>query len=186
MLRVSGPAHRRPLHGLQPVTAPRYDALALYGALAVTFAETHPFCDQIVQSSDDAIAKGKPGTEGRRACARHVATYTLGQTAAAYTVTRTLGYQLPLRAYLAGAAINAATHYVIDRRTPLLRFLRHPWIGKAHYLDHATCQRRPGTVDESGPGTALYEMDQAAHRVIGVAAAAVTAWLAIRTGTAAR
>ena len=155
--------------------------LALYGALLATFGETHAFCDQVVQNSDDAVAKGKPGRAGRAACARHVATYTAGQTTAAAAVTLTLGYRLPARAWLAGAAINAATHYVIDRRAPLVRFLRTRWVGKGGYLDHCTAQRRPGVVDTAGPGTALMEMDQATHRLIGVAAAAVTTWLAARS-----
>ncbi|MCP9964083.1 hypothetical protein LUX57_01795 [Actinomadura madurae] len=79
-----------------------------------------------------------------------------------------------------GALINGATHYGIDRREPLKKFLRNPWIGKAGYLKHATAQRREGVIDEGGPGTALFEMDQAAHRLIGVAAATVTTCLAIR------
>ncbi|MCG7525180.1 hypothetical protein MHW47_12110 [Streptomyces sp. OfavH-34-F] len=36
--------------------------------------------------------------------------------------------------------------------------------------------------DVSGPGTALMELDQAAHRAIGVAAALVTAWITLRKG----
>ncbi|NEA22628.1 hypothetical protein [Actinomadura bangladeshensis] len=154
--------------------------LALYGALLATFAETHPFCDQIVQNSDDAKNKGEPGRAGRAACARHVATYTAGQTITAAAVTLTLGYRLPARAWLAGTAINAITHYAIDRREPFKRVLRNPWLNLGGYLTHATVQRRPGVIDDGGPGTALMEMDQAAHRLIGVAAATVTTWLALR------
>ncbi|MFV2172389.1 hypothetical protein ACFHW2_11595 [Actinomadura sp. LOL_016] len=156
--------------------------LALYGALLATFGETHPFCDQILQDSDDAKDKGKPGWTGRCACARHVAAYTAGQTATAAAVTLALGYRLPARAWVAGAAVNGVTHYVIDRRKPLIKFLRSPWVGKAEYLAYETVQRRPGEIDSGGgPGTALMEMDQAAHRLIGVAAAAVTTWLAVRS-----
>ncbi|WP_328691530.1 hypothetical protein OHT20_04985 [Streptomyces caniferus] len=36
--------------------------------------------------------------------------------------------------------------------------------------------------DVSGPGTAYMELDQAAHRAIGVAAALVTTWLTLRKG----
>lgn len=154
------------------------NGLALFAALHATFSDVHPFCDQVVQHTQDAIDKGQPGWTGRRACARHVATYTAGQLAAAAVVTRTLGYRVPLRGLLAGAAVNAVTHYIIDRREPLKRFLRA--VGKGPYLDHCTVQRREGVVDQAGPGTALLECDQAMHRVVGVLASLVTTWLTVR------
>jgi hypothetical protein len=138
------------------------------------------YCDQILRNSTDARDKGKPGRTGRKACARHVATYSAGQFAAAVGVTRAPGYRASWSGLLAGTAINAVTHYVIDRREPLKRFLRSRWIGKAGYLDHATVQRREGVVDEGGPGTALMECDQAAHRLISVFASLTTTWLALR------
>jgi hypothetical protein len=111
-----------------------------------------------------------------------VATYSAGQVLAAVVVTRTLGVRVSWPALLAGTAINAVTHYVIDRREPLKKFLRSSWVGKASYLDHATVQRRAGVVDEGGPGTALMECDQAAHQLISVAASLTTTWLAMRDG----
>lgn len=154
--------------------------LALFAALQATFSDVHPYCDQVLQSSADAAGKGLPGRAGARHCARHVATYTAGQAVASLAVTRVLGQRLPLRAWLAGQAMNAVTHYVIDRREPLKKFLRSKVIGKGGYLDHATVQRREGVVDEGGPGTALMEMDQAAHRLISVAASLATTALALR------
>src|SRR5213076_3280582 len=62
-------------------------ALALFGALQATFSDVHPYCDQVVQNNQDAANKGKPGWVGRRACARHVATYSAGQLIAAVGVT---------------------------------------------------------------------------------------------------
>ncbi|GAA3831669.1 hypothetical protein GCM10022380_57790 [Amycolatopsis tucumanensis] len=154
--------------------------LALFGALQAVFSDVHPYCDQILQSSEDATKKGLSGREGAKHCARHVATYTAGQTVASVAVTSVLGYRLPLRALAAGTAVNAVTHYVIDRREPFKRFLRSKFVGKGGYLAHATVQRREGVVDEGGPGTALMEMDQAAHRLIGVAASLLTTYLATR------
>lgn len=156
----------------------RARGLALFAALQATFADVHPFCDQWLQSSADAAGKGLPGPEGARHCARHVAGYSAGQLAAAVAVTRALGVRVPLAALLAGTAVNAVTHYAIDRREPLKKAARV--LGKGGYLKHATVQRRPGQVDESGPGTALMELDQAAHRAIGVLASLVTTWLALR------
>lgn len=44
-------------------------ALALFAAVQATFSDVHPFCDQFVQNSQDAVNKGKPGWIGRKACA---------------------------------------------------------------------------------------------------------------------
>lgn len=153
---------------------------ALFAALQAAWSDVHPTCDQILQCDSDAVHKGESGPAGARHCARHVATYTAGQTIAAYAITRALGYRLPLSAYAAGAAINAGTHYVIDRRRHLVRLINK--IGKGGYLDHATVQRREGVVDTAGPGAALMEMDQAAHRLCGVIASLVTTGLAVRHG----
>lgn len=160
-------------------------ALAVFATLQATFSDIHPFCDHVVQNKNDATNKGEPGWVGRKACARHVATYSVGQLAAAAGVTRALGFRTSWSGMLAGTAINAITHYVIDRREPLKTFLRSEVIGKADYLDYATVQRREkpdGTpvVDESGPGTALMECDQAMHRLFSVFASLTTTWLALR------
>ncbi len=153
--------------------------LALFAALQATFADVHPVCDQWLQSSADAMGKGMPGRAGAKHCARHVGTYTAGQAAAALAVTRVLGFRVPMPAFLAGVAINTATHYVIDRREPLKRAARR--LGKGGYLDRATVQRCEGVVDQGGPGTALMELDQSAHRLFGVLASLTTTWLAMRT-----
>jgi hypothetical protein len=163
-------------------------ALALFAALQAVFSDVHPYCDQVLQASQDARDKSKPGAAGRKACARHVASYSIGQLGVAVVVTRMLGARISWSGMLAGTAINAVTHYAIDRREPLKRFLlsdrarklRLVGADKAGYLTHATAQRRPGVVDESGPGTALTECDQAMHRLIGVFASLTTTWLAMR------
>ncbi|GAA1982997.1 hypothetical protein [Amycolatopsis minnesotensis] len=164
------------------------EALALFAALQATFSDVHPVCDQILQRDADAVDKGKAGWTGRKASARHVGTYTAGQLLAAVGVTRGLGFRLPGKALLVGTAINAVTHYVIDRRTPLDRMLRSTLLGKGPYLDHATVVRRVGpggepVVDASGPGTAFTECDQSAHRLISVDASVTTTWLALRSRT---
>lgn len=185
------------------------ERLALLSALAAVFDGLHPLFDQWGQTGRDAVCKGLHGDHkvyldgtpvgsetddrsgqptltasqmGRRAVARHVAVYSAGQLAGAVVVTRVLGRRVPLRALLAGTAVNAATHAVIDRRAPLLWLAEKA--GKRGYIDHCTAVRMDGegalTVEASGPGTALMELDQALHRGIGVAAAVVTAWLAAR------
>jgi hypothetical protein len=194
------------------VKRPVLERLALLGTLAAVFGELHPLCDQWVQRDGVAALKGlrgdrkvwrdgtpvgeetddrsgqracTAGQAGRRAAARHVASYTAGQLAGVIAVTRALGYRIPPRALLAGAAVNGVTHFVIDRREPLL------WLadrtGKRGYIDHCHAVRVSAdgapAAEMSGPGTALMELDQALHRAIGPAAAAVTAWLAARDGS---
>ncbi|MFD9047800.1 hypothetical protein [Streptomyces zaomyceticus] len=187
------------------------DRLALFGTLLSVFDAVHPLCDHWVQSSQDASLKGLHGDHyvyadgtplpdgadpadsdvpvfrasvlGRAAACRHVRSYTAVQLATAVTVTRALGYRVPIGALLAGAALNAATHLVIDRREPLLNLADR--FGKRGYIDHCSATRidQHGnvTTELSGPGTALMELDQAAHRFIGIGAAALTTWLATRT-----
>ncbi|WP_031104707.1 hypothetical protein [Streptomyces sp. NRRL S-146] len=195
------------------------EGLALAAALTAVFDAVHPLGDQVVQNSHDATTKGMHGSHlvyrndgspveenpwrtgkegrtctasayGRRSAARHVASYSGVQLASTIAVTRAMGYRVPLSALLTGAAINAITHGIIDRRTPLL------WIadkaGKTGYIKHATVVRKAGgdgteypkpVQDDSGPGTALMEIDQALHRAIGLGAAVVTAWLTTRRAT---
>ncbi|MGN4164400.1 hypothetical protein ACRWOO_32735 [Streptomyces sp. NEAU-PBA10] len=192
------------------------EAIALFAALAAAFDGVHALGDQFVQADRDARAKGMHGAHrvylhdgapveedpwrhgkegrtctasgyGRRAVSRHVASYSAVQLGTTVAVTRALGYHVPASALLAGAAINAITHGIIDRRDPLIWLAEKA--GKGGYLAHATVVRKAGgegteypepVQDTAGPGTALMELDQAAHRAIGVAAAAVTAWLTTR------
>ncbi|WP_331759941.1 hypothetical protein OG422_31265 (plasmid) [Streptomyces sp. NBC_01525] len=194
------------------------EGLALVAALTSVFSEFHPLCEQFVQNSHDASTKGMHGDHpvyrsdgspvegtpqrhghagrtctasayGRRSAARHVASYTAVQLAATVALTHTLGYRVPPKALLTGAAINAVTHGIIDRRDPLIWLAKKA--GKDSYIKHATVVRKVGgegtehpepVQDIAGPGTALMELDQAAHRAIGVAAALVTTWITLRKG----
>jgi len=156
------------------------ERLALLGALTAIFGELHPLLDQWAQNSQDAQLKGLygrhrvyrdgtpvgHGTEdhtgqptmtagglGRLSAARHVASYTAGQLTGTIIATRVLGYRVPAGALLVGAAINATTHAVIDRREPLLWLAKKA--GKKGYVDHCTAARvaADGTVSAelSGP-----------------------------------
>ena len=187
------------------------EALALFATLLAAFGELHPACDHWVQGSTTARCKRlygdhhvyRDGTEvdasqprpgertltasarGRQAAASHVASYTAVQVGAALAITRALGYRIPPSALLAGTAINAITHAALDRGALLLKIA--DVTGKRGYLDHCQAARlgADGTVtaEINGPGTAWLSLDDAAHRALGVAAAAVTTWLAIRRTT---
>ncbi|MGW6877130.1 hypothetical protein ACWGHA_32895 [Streptomyces xanthophaeus] len=193
------------------------EGLALVATLTAVFDGVHGLGDHWVQNSHDASTKGMRGSHlvykndgspvvedpwrygpdgrtctasayGRRSVSRHVASYSAVQLASTLAVTRTLGYRIPTAALLTGAAINAITHAILDRRDPLLWLAEKT--GKTGYIKHASVVRKAGgegteypkaVQDSSGPGTALMELDEAAHRAIGVAAALVTTWITLRT-----
>jgi hypothetical protein len=181
--------------------------IALFGALASAFHGLHLWADLWLQRPKDAVLKGLHGDElvypsdgtparqvevprenetpvpacivGRRAATGHVLTYTAGQLVVTEAVARTLGMRLPWRARLAGAVINFGTHWIIDRRR-LLLWLAKRVNHKDTFIAFATVMRKPDTPpDTSGPGTALYDLDQGLHTALGVLAAVVTARLAV-------
>ncbi|MEJ8654655.1 hypothetical protein WKI65_43145 [Streptomyces sp. MS1.AVA.3] len=132
----------------------------------------HEGADHIGQRDAHAVAKGRPGSEGRRACAGHVAEYTAVQAAALLLADRGLGLRLDWRYAAAGLALSAITHYAADRSggrwgedpeteetTRMVRFAH--WQGKGNWL-----RRDP---------QAGYRYDQAWHKV----------WIALAAGVAA-
>ncbi|MFF3730994.1 hypothetical protein ACFYXM_11885 [Streptomyces sp. NPDC002476] len=132
----------------------------------------HEGADHITQRDAHAVAKGRPGPEGRRACLGHVAEYTAVQAAALLLVDRGLGLRLDWRYVGAGLALSAITHYAADRSggrwhedpeteetTRMVRFAN--WQGKGKWL-----RRDP---------QAGYRYDQAWHKV----------WIALAAGVAA-
>ncbi|MFJ5122356.1 hypothetical protein [Kitasatospora sp. NPDC088548] len=129
--------------------------------------------------ADPHVRTVKATTFGRLCAASRGLTYSAVQLAAGVAVTRAFGFRVPTRAWLAGTAITLATHTVIDRRRPLVAAAEA--LGKGAYLETATVVRAPGKApDSGGPGTALFELDQSAYRVLGILAAAVTAVVARR------
>ncbi|WP_157617287.1 hypothetical protein [Saccharomonospora marina] len=183
------------------------ERVALFGALASAFHGAHLWADHWLQRPKDAVLKGLHGDElvypsdgtpasevevpredetpvparvvGRRAATAHVLTYAAGQLVVTEFVARVLGLRLPWRARVAGAVINFGTHWIIDRRRFLL------WLAKRvnhkdTFIAYATVMRKPGSApDTSGPGTALYDLDQGLHKALGIVAAAVAARLAV-------
>ncbi|MTE20244.1 hypothetical protein F0L17_14225 [Streptomyces sp. TRM43335] len=138
-------------------------AAARFAAAYAALNASHTVGDHIVQLDHDAVRKGLPGTEGRAACARHVATYTATQALTLAGVNHTLRLGLTPRGIAAALALSAATHYAIDRSggrwaedpdtqptTALVRTAHR--LGKGQWL-----QRDP---------QAGYRYDQALHKGI--------------------
>ncbi|MGW2520505.1 hypothetical protein ACWC09_26520 [Streptomyces sp. NPDC001617] len=89
---------------------------AQFAAVYAALTASHEVADHWVQRDAEAVAKGKQGPDGVRACAKHVATYTATQAAALYAVQKATGMRLPWKRAALGLAVSAATHYVADRQ----------------------------------------------------------------------
>ena len=137
----------------------------------------HLLGDQWMQTNDQACRKalGQPGCRRAHAmwaCAQHVITWSA--TVAACTAAAGWWLGLPLRPgwFAAGMAINAVTHFVIDLRVPLIWLAR--LAGRGGYIEHAQVMR-PGGAQSTGPGTALFHLDQSLHLACLAVASLVTA-----------
>jgi hypothetical protein len=144
---------------------------ATFAAIFAALYAGHYVGDLWIQTHRQAISKALPGWAGRWACARHVATLTGAITAALAAVVGVTGVRPDLDAVIIGLAVNAASHYAADRRTPLKALA--DWLGatlipgKGEFYQLGT--PRPGHDDNPTLGTGAYQLDQAFH----------TAWLLI-------
>ncbi|WP_020421141.1 hypothetical protein [Amycolatopsis sp. ATCC 39116] len=131
--------------------------------LAVTWLAGHAgheTGDYLVQSDHDAQHKQQRTPEGRRALARHAFTYGLTQAATKAAAYRAAGLRVPVRAQLAGFAVETAVHAIIDDGRLLRRFADKT--GKLGFHDLNT-----GGIN----GRAL--MDQAGHKGLQVPLGAI-------------
>lgn len=145
---------------------------------AITFAAVlpallvaHTVADHWVQSSHQAGHKGLPGWPGRRACAAHVASYTVVTS----LVTGLLWWALALPVhpvgFVLGQVISAVTHYWADRRSTLAWLAR--LLGKGEFYRLGT--PRAGREDNPTLGTGAYVLDQSFHWLWLLVAALLTA-----------
>ena len=134
----------------------------------------HLIGDQWVQTDGQAVAKDQPGWSGRMACAGHVLGHTISTALALNILFLVTGWWPNDWRLAVGLAISAVSHYVIDRRSPLLRVAR--WVGRLPYVAAVTVVRSPGgAAQPTGPGTALFHLDQSAHLLFIFVAALVVA-----------
>ena len=147
-------------------------AQALTTLVAFSFGYAgHLIGDHWIQTHVQACEKALDRPGCRRlaavwACAKHVLTWS----AAVLTFICLAGWwlDLPLRPgwVAAGMALNAVTHFIADLRTPLIWLGR--LLGRGGYIEHVQVHRGK-TVEKTGPGTALFHLDQSWH----------IAWLAV-------
>jgi hypothetical protein len=150
------------------------------GAFAAVFAApyaAHQVADHWVQTGRQAADKGLPGWPGRLACARHVAVLTLTAAAALAAVAMVTGAPMRLLPAVTGLAVNAASHYVADRRRPLLSLSE--WLGATVVPGKGEFWHlgapRAGHDDNPGLGTGAYALDQSWHVAWLFAAALIIA-----------
>jgi hypothetical protein len=133
----------------------------------------HAVGDHWIQTGQQACTKGEKGWAGRRACAAHVATYTATGVLATTAAAKWLSVPLSGRATALSFAVSAVTHYVADRREPLRRLAEIT--GSGGYVSHCTVRRGSGDIEDTGPGTGLFHLDQSWHLGWIFAAALVAA-----------
>jgi Protein of unknown function (DUF3307) len=129
----------------------------LFAATLAALYALHAVADHWVQTDRQATTKGGLGWPARLAALRHVLTYTATLAAGLALVgwVCQLGYDMP-RVALA-LALNGITHYVADRRTPLIRLAIR--LGKGGWLEH----------DREAP----YKLDQSWHLIFLLATALI-------------
>lgn len=180
------------LDQLTAVTGPASPA-ATFAAVFVSMFVAHQVADHWVQSSHQAGHKGKPGWEGRRACAAHVASYTLVTTLTTLAVWLLLDLPITLPGVLLGQAVSAVTHYWADRRTTLQRLatladkaefygVGAPRPALVSIVDEGgnaayDCDGTPVVIPVDGGtlGTGAYALDQSWHYAWLFVAALITA-----------
>ncbi|MBN1173775.1 MAG: DUF3307 domain-containing protein [Micromonosporaceae bacterium] len=121
--------------------------MTVFATVLITLVAAHQVGDHWVQTQSQAERKSLPGWAGRRACAAHVATYTATALVAVLAVAWRTGLPLGAVHLGAGLAVSAVSHYLIDRRTPLITMCR--WLGKS-----------PVWLSQQG---GFYAMDQSWH-----------------------
>lgn len=118
---------------------------ARFGAVFATLHAAHQLGDHITQTDRQARAKA----DDWAAMAGHIAGYHLTAAAMLTVASRALGLRLAPRRVLAGLAVSAATHALLDRRWPVR------WINQA--------TGSPAFADLQVPLNGPYLTDQALH-----------------------
>ncbi|WP_021594591.1 DUF3307 domain-containing protein [Actinomadura welshii] len=135
------------------------DTAAVFAAVFAALYAAHHIGDQWVQTHHQACTKGGPGWTGRLACLRHVVTITVTKLITVTTTSAVIGLSLsPITVALA-LALDAASHYWADRRSPLARLAE--LLGKGDY--YRLGAPRLGRDDNPSTGTGAFHLDQSWH-----------------------
>jgi hypothetical protein len=122
---------------------------ATFAAVFATLYAAHQIADHWVQTQWQADTKGQPGWPGRLACALVLLATTYGAT----------GLRPKPLELVIGLTVSAVSHYIADRRTPLIAIAER--LGAIRF--YALGIPRPGRDDNPCLGTGAYALDQAWH-----------------------
>lgn len=133
----------------------------------------HQVGDHWVQTSGQARRKGGAGRDAVLACAGHVATLTLTKVVVLVPAFLFLGLPVSWWGVVLGLVVDAASHYLIDRRPNLAAAAE--FAGRGEFYAFGT-----GTVDAHGQavphlGTGSHALDQSAHYAFAFLAALIIA-----------
>lgn len=144
----------------------------MLGNICVILWGAHLLADFWLQDSVTARRKAEPGGPGRLFCAFHVLVLTATQAAfllvASLLDLVTIDNEFQL---FAGLAVNAVSHYVLDRREPLRKLMDATGKGEFYRLG----MPREGHDDNPCLGTGQHFLDQSGHFNWALVAAAVMA-----------
>lgn len=139
---------------------------------AATFAEIfaawyagHMVADHWLQTRVQALGKGAAGRAGRLADLRHVLTMTGTKLVTLALAWAVVGVSVTVWV-IPAMAVDAASHYLVDRREPLFAMARgldrlYSGFGKAEFAQLGS--PRPGRDDNPTLGTGAYALDQSWH-----------------------
>lgn len=142
-----------------------------FAAVLPALLVAHTVADHWVQSSRQANRKGLPGWPGRRACAGHVASYTLVTALVTVVAWWVLHLSITPAGFVVGQVVSAVTHYWADRRSTLAWLAR--LLGKGEF--YRLGAPREGHQDNPTLGTGAYALDQSFHWLWLFVAALLTA-----------
>lgn len=182
--------------------APLAPAVA-FAVLLPALLVSHNVADHWGQTHRQATRKHLAGWPGRRACAAHVATYTMLTAGTVAGLWWLLDLSVTTAGFVAGQLVSAVTHYIADRRRPLERLVNSALfrrIGKGDF--YRLGQPRPALIaradngvvvrlfhparmadgvqepwDNPSLGTGAYALDQSWHWLWLFVAALLTALL---------
>jgi hypothetical protein len=133
-----------------------------FAVIAPTLYAAHAVADHWVQNHGAACGKAARGWSGRAWCAWHVVTYLVTCLVAMLAVLAVFGLldQVSTVGLAVGSLVNGVSHYIVDRRRPLI------WL--ARVTGH-------GGWIEADPKEAPYKLDQSWHTGWLLVTAVITA-----------
>lgn len=125
-----------------------------FASVFVSMYAAHHVADHWLQRSAEALGKSARSWRGCLLCARHVAVLVVTKLVALSAMAAVVGLHLSVPAVALGLSVDALSHYIADRRTPLEYLAR--LLDKAEFWNLGDGGAAPA-------GTGAYALDQSWH-----------------------